>query len=261
MEEDKKYYTVAVLSKACQVIETLATKNSFELNELCKAVNLPKTTVHRILLTLCDEGYVSQSRGGVYALSYKFFSIGKSVINRFSISDIAKPYMSELLNKFNETVNLCVASGIDMVIIDKCSTLHTLKPDNIVGTSFAIYYSASGKAYLGFMPKDNRSFLLNKILTETKPEINPEVHQNFMQELDLTQKTGIAYDNEEIYEGVRCLATPILNYDNVPVAALSVSAPTVRLAPETLISLEKELLLMAKNISLQLGSSYPYDFV
>lgn len=253
--ENKKYYNIGVLSKTFMLIETLSTKSSFELRELSKILSMPKTTVHRILLTLCDEGYVTHYGGGRYALSYKLFSVGRKVLSSNSVMDIAKPYMAKLLEDYNETVNLCVASGTDMVIIDKLSTSHALKPDNIVGTSFAIFYSASGKALMAFASEKDFQDLMDKIKKETKPKISAKEYKAFLEEVAEVKRTGIAYDNEEIYEGVRCIASPILNYDDVPIAALSISAPSARLSQESIETLQNALIEVTKNISRQLGSS------
>lgn len=76
-ERPKKYYTIGSIAKACDVLEMLATKQSWDLAELSRALKLPKTTVHRILLTFEDAGFVQQEqRGGRYGLSHKLFSLG-----------------------------------------------------------------------------------------------------------------------------------------------------------------------------------------
>lgn len=257
-QEEKKYYSIGAISKACAVLEMLSTKPAFELAELYKALEMPKTTVHRILLTLCDEGYVHQNeRGGLYALTYKLFSLGRRVINSHNIVDAAKPYVTALLEQFDETVNLCVISGTTMLIIDKQSTSQALRPDNIVGTFFAVFYSASGKAYLAFSSEAKRAELLEKIRLETRPVISDQMYEVFLQELEDTKKTGIAYDNEEIYAGVRCIAVPIFDCDNNPIAAFSISAPSIRLHNKNIERFEMALLESAKNLSLQLGSTHP----
>lgn len=261
-DKEKKYYTIAVLSKTCRILEALSTKNAFELADLVKTVKMPKTTVHRILMTLCAEGYVTQSsRGGLYSLSYKLFSLSRSVINQNNIVSIFQPHASKLLAEFNETVNLCITSGIEMVIVDKHSTTHTLKPDNIVGTSFAIFYSASGKATLAFYEESEFNKMMKLIQEQTTPTITKQSIELFLQDIKNTKQSGIAYDNEEIYQGVRCVATPIFDYNDKPIGAISISAPSVRLDINAIEEMETRLREEAKKISLQLGSSYPFNLV
>lgn len=66
--EKKNYYTIAALAKAFGIIETMACKGQWKLKELADMSKLPKGTLQRILLTLCELGYVQQSReGGEYS--------------------------------------------------------------------------------------------------------------------------------------------------------------------------------------------------
>ena len=72
LSQAKKYYEIGSITKVCQLIEALSTRKSWALADLCKAVAMPKTTVHRMLLTLEDHGYVVQEKlRGEYCLSFK----------------------------------------------------------------------------------------------------------------------------------------------------------------------------------------------
>lgn len=59
-----KYYTIGVLGKSFGVIELMAHQAKWELRDLAKASGLPKGTLQRILLTLCELGFVSQDGKG-----------------------------------------------------------------------------------------------------------------------------------------------------------------------------------------------------
>lgn len=80
---EKKYYTIGSVEKLCDLLEILSTQDSWDLNELAAAMGLPKTTVHRFLLTLLDRGYVVQEkRRGRYSLSFKLFQSQAGLLNR-----------------------------------------------------------------------------------------------------------------------------------------------------------------------------------
>lgn len=257
MQSNKKYYTIGAISKTCALLETLSMKKAWELAELSKTMKMPKTTVHRILLTLQDEGYVIQEqKGRLYSLTYKLFSLGRKVISYTNIIDVARPFIKELLDEFDETVNLCVASGVDMLIIDKVSTTQALRPDNIVGSSFPIFYSASGKAFCAFYTQSYFTSLLETMRKNVEPPITEKSLQIFLEEITHAQKTGLAYDNEEIFKGVKCISVPIFDITNLPVAAFSISIPSVRLTKKIIKNMEKKLLLAAERLSCQLGSTH-----
>lgn len=120
-----------------------------------------------------------------------------------------------------------------MVIVDKQVTTQTLRPDNIVGASFPIFYSASGKAFLAFSEEPYIEETLRKIRTDTWPPISDQAYAAFLRELEDVRKTGLGYDYEELFPGVRCIAVPVFDRSEKAVAAVSVTAPTTRLTRQT----------------------------
>ena len=109
-----KYYTIGVLGKSFGVIELMAHQAKWELRDLAKASGLPKGTLQRILLTLCELGFVSQDgKGGAYSLTLKFFKLGQRIASNNSLVEKARPACRQLMEKVNETVNLCVAQNFD----------------------------------------------------------------------------------------------------------------------------------------------------
>lgn len=256
MTQPKKYYEIGSVSKACLLIETLSTQKSWELAELSRAVGLPKTTVHRMLLTLEDNGYVFQEKQrGEYCLSFKLFSIGSRVLRHSSLVDMARPYCRELLESVDETVNLCVVSGTEMLVVDKQVTSQMLRQDSIIGSSFPLFQSASGKIFLAFAEEAEAEKVL-KLINEQSPTLHIEqTMEDLRAELEKVCQTGLAYDYEEVFKGVRCIAVPIFDYQNKLVAALSVSAPTVRLNASSIVNIEKNIVQASTKISLRLGAS------
>lgn len=252
-EEDKKYYEIGSITKVCTLIEMLSTRKSWELSELCRAVGMPKTTVHRMLLTLADNGYVVQEKQrGEYSLSFKLFSISSRVINHSQLVDIARPFCKELLAAINETVNLCVVSGTEMLIIDKQVTTQTLRQDSIIGSSFSLIQSASGRVFLAFSDENEVNKTLQLI---DKKNIPVPERESLIKEIEKIRKVGIAHDYEEVFQGVRCIAAPVFNYEDTVVATLSISIPVVRLDKTTAANIEQQLLTTVGRISQRLGAS------
>lgn len=256
LKQPKKYYEIGAVSKACLLIEILSTQKSWELADLCKAVGMPKTTVHRMLLTLEDNGYVFQEKQrGEYCLSFKLFSIGSRMLRHSSLVDIARPYCRELLQAVDETVNLCVVSGTEMLVVDKQVTSQMLRQDSIVGSSFPLFQSASGKIFLAFAEQEETEKVLALIKEESPSIRSEEVMRNLREELEKVRQTGLAYDYEEVFKGVRCTAAPVYDFQNSLVATLSISAPTVRLSKSASENIEKHIIQAAQKISLRLGAS------
>jgi DNA-binding IclR family transcriptional regulator len=254
--QSKKYYEIGSISKVCLLIDMLSTRKSWELAGLCKAVGMPKTTVHRMLLTLEDNGYVVQEKQrGEYCLSFKLFSIGSRMLQHSSLVDIARPYCRELLDAVDETVNLCVVSGTEMVVVDKQVTSQMLRQDSIIGSSFPLFQSASGKIFLAFAEEDETEKVLALIRQQSPSMRSEQVMRGLRAELEQVRQTGLAYDYEEVFKGVRCTAAPIYDFQNKLAATISISAPTVRLSNTVSKNIEKNIITAARNISQRLGAS------
>ncbi len=251
---EQKYYTISSLAKTFSVIELMTHKSLWDLRELAKVSALPKGTLQRILLTLEELGYVRQEhRGGAYALTLKFFQLGRRIVGNNNLVELARPHCRELVGIVNETVNLCMASGSDMVVVDQQMSRHHLRLDSIIGSSFPIYPSASGKIWLAFQNEQDVMRVLGQICQEN-PKISAEDITSFIEELADVRNEGIAFDYEEIFEGVRCVASPIFDYSGSIVATLGCSVPTVRITKELSSLLINEVCDKAKLISSLLGA-------
>jgi IclR family acetate operon transcriptional repressor len=72
-------------------------------------------------------------------------------------------------------------------------------------------------------------------------------------ELATIRKRGYSVDNEEMEEGVRCLAVPIFDRRHDCVGAISVSGPTTRMTTERVQKLAPAACAIADELSRQLG--------
>jgi len=226
---DEKYYTMRSLEKALYVIETMATKSNWKLKELNEACSIPKGTLQRILRTLEELGYVRQfERGGAYTLTLKFYKIGKQIASQNDLGSTLTPILTKLRDKVNETVNLSVLSGVDMVLVHQVTSDHALQMDSVIGHSFPAYCSASGRCFLAFLPEEElRRFI--KALRRNDSNVTTDTINNIYKEIESIREKGISFDFEEVYKGVRCVVAPVLDDTGKIVATIGCSVPTVRL--------------------------------
>ena len=254
--EKKNYYTIAALAKAFGIIETMACKGQWKLKELADMSKLPKGTLQRILLTLCELGYVQQSReGGEYSLTMRFFRLGQRISENVGLVDKVHPLCRQLKESVNETVNFCMPSNHEMVILDQEASSQFLRLDSVIGSSFPIYGSASGKAYCAFLNERELMKVL-KCVRDAQPSLTGEDIDRFCSELALVRREGVAFDYEEIYAGVRCVASPVFNYTGDVVASLGCSIPAVRITQESSIKVTQGIIRTAARISETLGAPH-----
>lgn len=226
---DEKYSTMRSLEKSLYVIETMATKSHWKLKELNETCSIPKGTLQRILRTLEELGYVRQlERGGAYTLTLKLYKIGRQIASQSDLGSTLRPILTKLRDRVNETVNLSVLSGVDMVLVHQVISDHALQMDSVIGHAFPAYCSASGRCFLAFLPEEElRRFI--RELRRKESNMTTETINNLYKEIESVREKGISFDFEEIYKGVRCVAAPVLDDTGKIVAAIGCSVPTVRL--------------------------------
>ncbi|MCR5170700.1 MAG: IclR family transcriptional regulator [Desulfovibrio sp.] len=253
MPEDKSYFTISVLVKAFQVIDIMAREAKWELGTLTKESGLPKGTLQRILLTLTELGYVAREKGGQYALTLKYYKLGQRIAANNPMLEHARPSCRQLMQTVNETSNLCVPLNTDMVVIDQQVSWQMLRLDSVIGSSFPIFQSASGKAFCAFLDELSLMKVL-EALRRASTGITDAQMDAFKEELATVRREGIAFDWEEIFQGVRCVSAPIFDCTGQVVATVGLSVPTVRIDPQKNEDCICGVLNCAAQISRNLGA-------
>lgn len=257
VNDDSK--SVQSVDRALFILEALAeASRPLHLAELVQMVKLKPSTVHRLLGTLIKHDFVEQDDRSCYRLSMKLYYMGNSATYAVDIKELAHPVMQDLLDRYNETVNLAILDRGDVVYIDQ------LESNNIVivrmfarvGNRGPAYCTGSGKVLLAGLNKEEFSRYLKNVTLRgfTNDTITDPL--SLTRELDRVRKNGYALDLGERDEGVGCVAAPIKNREGKVVAALSVSGPSMRMTSPFLSSqLAPVLITYADKISTRLGYS------
>jgi IclR family acetate operon transcriptional repressor len=228
-------YIVQPVYKALQVLRCLGEeRRELALSEICYRVDLPKTTVLRYLQTLCACGFLTHDPDtDLYRIGLRVWELGQSVHEPLRIREAALPAMRELRDRFNETVNLGVLDGPDVVYLEIIESRRSLRMQAQLGGRDPVYSTALGKAVLAFNAEDHWPAHLPR---EMAPRTDRTVTtpDRLRQALVHVRECGYAFDDEENEEGARCIAAPIVNHVGHVLAAISLSAPAGRM-PDRLV--------------------------
>ena len=221
--------SIAVLDRAFSVLEVLArTRRGLTLAELAEEARLPKPTVHRILKSLRDLGYVAQNdRGGAYELSERLASLheyGRDDVVR----EKALPFMERLPSAFDETVNLGLLEGIYVRYAHVIETAQPLRWIVKPGARDSFQTTALGRAIVAQLPAEQQARLVTKACASISARKRKAARAALEHELSATQRRGFALEEEETVAGVACMAIS-LAFLAEPLAAVSVSVPVHRL--------------------------------
>ena len=236
-----QYYRAPAIQRAVRICEYIAQSSTRpQLIELAEHFQLSKSTIHGILHTLLDMHWLSKDSKGRYSLHEHFLQIFQMVYAKWSVLEIARPFMQEIWKRFNESVFLGVKDG-DGVLIRECIGSREMGIRASPGAKLPLLAGALGKVFLTDMSRDElREFLWNNTLPRyTHNSITK--FTSMEEEVRKVRNKGVATDDEEYLSGVRAVASPIY-YEGSAFAALWVAGFRSQISDEVMEAIQKDLI-------------------
>lgn len=228
------------IKRSLDIIDFLSRKpRGMRLSDISSALGLNMSTTHHILQTLSGYSYVMQdSETKKYSLGYRFLEIGRRILDSIDIRKIARKYLEELHEACKEAVRLSIYENDKVIFIDKIEAPSGVTLATYLGYAILPHASASGKVLLSAVPDEKiRNIYQGKTLEKANGKNTITDLGQLLEELEKVRKQGYAIDDEEYYEGIRCMAAPVRAGGKV-VAAISVTGSIFSLKMERI---EKEL--------------------
>ena len=225
------------------------------LGEIVKLTNISSATIHRFLLTLEEVGAVARNSNGSYQLGMLIADLGGRILQSHVLNNIVQPYVEPLVTKFSETVHVAVLTGDLVSYIGKGESTRSLKIDTYIGKQLPAYCSGVGKVLLSGLSNGAFDDYLKRIKFRQLTHKTITSTEALRFEIEKIKQQGFGIDDEEAEEGLRCIATPIYDFNNRVMASISISGPTTRLnwnsTHEYINDLKEAAKLLSKKV-------YPY---
>ena len=197
---------------------------SLSLSELATRSHLPMPTIHRLIRSLVNQGYVRQETSKRYALGPRLIRLGESASRM--LGSWAMPYLVELVDTYGETTNMAMLEGDACVYVAQVPSPRAMRMFTEVGRFVMPHCTGVGKAILSTLPDPDVRALLARTGMPPRTEHTITSPDAMVAALGTVRKQGYAVDDGEQELGVRCVAVPIRG---LPFrAALSVSGPSSR---------------------------------
>lgn len=246
--------TVQSIDRTLDLLEALATRRAATgITELAGLVGLHVSTVHRLLATLVDRGYVRQDpETSRYHLGARIFSLANAADTHLDLRLVARPYLERLMRAAGETANLVTGNRDEVIYLDQIECEHLVKMFTRPGMHAPLHSTGTGKVIMAFRRPDQIEHILSGPLRQyTRHTI--ATRTALEKELSAIRRDGYGLDNEEMEEGVRCVAVPIFDRRNEVVGAISVSGPISRMTLERATRISSTAKTIAGELSRQLG--------
>jgi DNA-binding IclR family transcriptional regulator len=250
----KRSYNITALQRGLRLLQLFSeSSRGLTAKQVASTSRLPVSTVHRFLANLESSGFLNCSGDGVYHLGIACFAIGQAALGQLDIRRLSLPYLQQLNQQMRETIHLTVRHGLSAVYVEKLDSPEPLRIHSRIGAAVPLYCTAVGKVMLANMPLEEREHVLPQL--ELK-RLTPNTVGNLQEleaELYRVKKNGYACDLEENELHIRCIAAPIWDHTGSVHAAVSVTAPMVRMAVSRLRQLAPLIQVAGLQISRELG--------
>lgn len=220
----------SVLGKVMSVLHAFtAEDHGVSFAELQRRTGLAKGTLHRIAGDLVTARLLER-RDGDFHLGSQLFELGMLASVERTLIEVATPFLEDLYERTHETVHLGVREGSEVVYVAKVGGHRQVKSPSRIGGRMPLHSTAVGKALLAHSGEDVRVAVLTAPLERRTPR-TITAPGRLRQQLDSIVEAGVSYEYEETAPGIVCVAAPILDRQDRPLAAVSVTGPATRFRP------------------------------
>ncbi len=227
--------TLGSVANAARVMKAFTpAEREWGVTDLARRLGIAKSTAHRLLATLTDEGLLEQDpTTGRYRLGLVVFDLAAAAQSVDLHEAVLSP-MTELRNRTGETIQVAVLDGREVVYVERLDSPNTMRLFHEVGRRNSAHSTGCGKALLAFLPPEQLDRILrNWKLTAKTPHTITDAAV-LRRELAESRRRGYAVNRRESDSGVISVAAPIRDVTGRSVAALSVVGPADRLEPHEL---------------------------
>lgn len=242
MEEGKT--TVRAVDRALDILLCFTSKTDWAMTEIAEHVGLHKSTVHRMLATLEEKGFIERDRAtDRYHLGLKVWELSANLSRADDQATIWLPEMVRLRDLLGETVSIYVRDGADRIRIQAVQSNHPVRRVAPVGVRLPLNAGASSKVLIAY----SEPIVQQSIMTDPDWLQAIDIEQYRQQMKDILAQ-GYATSFEEREPGAAALSAPIFDRADVLAAALSISGPASRLTMDTMREYAPIMIASAKRM-------------
>lgn len=239
--------SASTVLKAFEVLALFLERKVLSASQAAELLDTPRSSVHRMLVTLKAAGVLESADAGRYRLTMRLFELGSSVPRRRDLQDSAMEPLLELAGSTRLPVHLGVRDGHEVLYLERLSH----RPSNLTrpGERGPLHASAAGKVLLAFADEDVQASYLAKRLTRFTQFTCTDADR-LRDELATVRQLRLARGVQERRLGFTSLARPVRDPRRDVVATVAVVTPAGagdryrhledRLA-ETCIEIEKRM--------------------
>lgn len=242
--------------RALAILDLLAQRGApMRFPEIAQQLGYPQSSLHGLIRTLHSAQWLAFDEGTrQYTLGIRAWEAGNAYMRAVSLADRSTPFIDEVRDRLNETVQLAVLDeGRHNVYLAKAEGDQRLVLESRVGVRLPAHATGVGKVLLASLDDDEVRRRIGDAELEIYTPTTLGSIEVLLTRLHEIRERGYGTDDQEYTQGVRCVAVPVRDYTGATVAAMSVSVPVVRFTEDLRDRSLDALKEAAVNLSAALG--------
>jgi IclR family KDG regulon transcriptional repressor len=199
-------------------------------SEVAAELGMTKSKAHLLMSSMAQIGLLRRMDGGRYRIGWRALQLDRLVTEAAPFRPLARAMAVRLARHCGETIHVAVLDLGRVIYIDRIRGEHAVEVSgSSVGSTLPAHCSGVGTMLLAHLAAGEVDAILDQ---HGMGRLTPHtIHERdaLYAELHRIRRDGVAYDREEVQAGLSCVAAPVRDVDGVVVAAMSISAPTLRL--------------------------------
>ncbi len=249
---------VLVIDKAVRLLEEFRSADTLTLTDLSERLGMSKSTVHRLLSSLEQVGFVSRERQpGCYRLGLKLFELGSLVQARLELRQIAHPYLAQLVRDTDETAFLIIRDGLYGACIERIDGSHVQSLILKFGGSLPLHAGGGTRCLLAYSPPEVLDEVLASGPLKAFTPYTITSGAALRADVEQTRLQGYTLSYQDVTIGVAAIGVPIFDHRDIAVGTLSLSGITPRWTETHMAEVLAAVRKAAQQISLKMGWQPP----
>ncbi|WP_218041112.1 IclR family transcriptional regulator [Acrocarpospora macrocephala] len=216
-------YAISSVDNALHLVQMLARDGAVRVSGAAAELGVAKSTAHRLLGMLCYRGFATKDGDRLYRSGPALSAVRQSGSRHGELSLVARPFLERLQRESNETVHLVVLRETSVEFLTSLECTQPLRVGSRAGAVMPAYRTSGGRAFLAALSEAD----LVRLFPDGSPD--PELDwTTFLRSLEIVRRRGYGISAGETERGITAIGATVRGPDGDPIAAVAISAPSLR---------------------------------
>jgi DNA-binding IclR family transcriptional regulator len=244
-------YNVPALERGLRILGEFGRESrSLSAPELARRLDLPRSTVFRLLSTLESMGFIERGQGSNdYRLGMAVLRLGFEYLSSLELTELGQPVLARLCDEIRFPCNLVVRDRRSIVYVAKVTPPTPLVSSVKVGTRLPAHATVLGRILLADLSLPELRRLFPEDHLETFSDNTPKTVLDLFNLVQLDRERGHVVGFGFYESSISTIAAPVFDETGHTVAALGATISNGQIDAARLESLTHSVCAAAAELS------------